>query len=228
VEHTLAVEPRDSAGRTGSRRLRREGKIPAIVYGGGKDPLPVVLDQDTLLHQMEREAFFTSILTLTIGKDSQAVVVKEVQRHPAKPQVLHLDFQRIVEDQEITLTVPIHFLGEEVAKGVKEQGGVVEHIQTDAEVSCLPRHLPEFLELDVSELELNHILHLSDIVLPEGVTLIALEHGQDQAVVAINPPRREEEDVTVEAAEEEEEGLPPTEEEEAAPAATGDETEGAD
>jgi large subunit ribosomal protein L25 len=141
---------------------------------------------------MEIEAFSTSILTIKIGKDQQSVVVKEVQRHPAKSSVMHLDFQRVVEDEEITISVPVHFTGEAQAKGVKEQGGVVEHIMTDVEISCLPRYLPEFLELDVSGMGLNEILHLSDIRFPEGVTSVALEHGQDHALVAINPPRREE------------------------------------
>src|SRR5690606_29394730 len=117
-----------------------------------------------------------------------------VQRHPVKPQVLHVDFQRILEDQEITLYVPIHLVGEEIAKGVKDQGGALQHLMTDVEVTCLPRNLPEFLQLDVSNLELNQILHLSDIPLPEGVKIAALAHDQDQPVVSIIPPRREEEE----------------------------------
>src|SRR5690606_31434202 len=143
---------------------------------------------------MSREAFYTSIVTVKLDGKEQRVVVKDVQRHPVKPLIMHLDLQRVLEDQEITLTVPIHFVGEAVAKGVKEQGGVVEHLMTDVEVLCLPRDLPEYLEIDVSGMELNQILHLSDIKLPDGVTLVALDHGQDHPVVAINPPRREEEE----------------------------------
>jgi large subunit ribosomal protein L25 len=146
---------------------------------------------------MNREAFFTSILTLKIGAKSQQVVVKDVQRHPVKPLIMHLDFQRIREDEEITLSVPIHFLNEPNAKGVKEQGGVVDHLLTEVEVECLPRYLPEFLEIDVTPLELNQIYHLSDIKLPEGVALVALKHGHDQPVVAVNPPRQEEVDAPV-------------------------------
>lgn len=188
----LEGEIRSEAGRTSSRRLRRLNRIPATVYGGGQAPVSISLDHNRLVHEMDREAFSTSILTITIGKDSQSVVVKEVQRHPAKSHVVHLDFQRVVEDEEITLHVPVHFLGEAEARGVKEQGGVVEHIISDVEISCLPRHLPEFLELDVSGLGLNEIMHLSDIKFPEGVASVALEHGQDHPLVAINPPRREE------------------------------------
>ncbi len=196
----LAVEERPQLGRVPSRRLRKAGKVPAVMYGGGEGPASLLLDHDSLVHQMEREAFYTSILTLKIGQKSQQVVVKAVQRHPARPIVMHLDFLRIREDEEITLDVPIHFLNEASAKGVKEQGGVVDHLLTEVEVRCLPRFLPEYLEIDVSPLELNQIYHLSDIQLPEGVTLVALAHGQDHPVVAVNPPRREEEEVPAEAA----------------------------
>jgi large subunit ribosomal protein L25 len=195
----LSVEPRTALGRTGSRRLRKTGKVPAIVYGGGEAPESMVLDHNTLSHQMNREAFFTSILTLKIGAKSQQVVVKDVQRHPVKPLIMHLDFQRIREDEEITLTVPIHFLNEADAKGVKEQGGVVDHLLSEVEVECLPRYLPEYLEIDVTALELNQIYHLSDIKLPEGVSLVALKHGHDEPLVAVNPPREEEVDAPVEA-----------------------------
>jgi large subunit ribosomal protein L25 len=160
----------------------------------------VSLNHMALLREMEQEAFFTSILSLKIGNQTQPAVVKEVQRHPAKPQLLHLDFQRIVEDEEITLHVPIHFVGEAAARGVKEQGGVIEHLLTDVEVTCLPRYLPEYLELDVSAMELNQMLHLSDIPLPEGVTLVALSHQQDHPVVTVSPPRREEEEEGAEPA----------------------------
>ena len=221
----LSVEPRVALGRTGSRRLRKAGKVPAILYGGGEAPESMVLDHNTLSHQMNREAFFTSILTLKIGTKSQQVVVKDVQRHPVKPLIMHLDFQRIREDEEITLSVPIHFLNEANAKGVKEQGGVVDHLLSEVEVQCLPRYLPEYLEIDVTALELNQIYHLSDIKLPEGVSLVALKHGHDEPVVAVNPPRQEEVDVAVEAAEVAAGEVPATAQ--AAPeAAEGDEKEG--
>lgn len=193
----IKAEPREGVGRSNNRSLRKLGRVPAVVYGGGQDARSISLDHNSLFHQMKREAFYTSILTISVGSEAQPVVVKAVQRHPAKTQIMHLDFQRIVEDEEITLNVPIHFIGEATAKGVKEQGGVVEHIMTDVEISCLPRFLPEYLELDVTNLELNNIYHLSDIKFPEGVESVALGHGQDLPVVAINPPRREEEDLPV-------------------------------
>jgi large subunit ribosomal protein L25 len=197
----LAGEARARLGRTDARRLRREGKVPAVMYGGGENPLSVVLDHSALTRQMGREAFYTSILTLNLGAKAQQVIVKDVQRHPAKPQIMHMDFQRIREDEEITLHVPIHFLNEANSKGVKEQGGVVDHLMSDVEVVCLPRYLPEYLEVDVANLELNQIYHLSDIKLPEGVELVQLKHGHDEPVVAVNPPRQEEVDVPVEGAE---------------------------
>jgi large subunit ribosomal protein L25 len=194
VKFEISAETRDDLGRSRSRRIRNEGRVPAIVYGGGQDPSPISLERNSLHVQMELEAFYTSILNLSIGNKKQPVVVKEVQRHPSKSTVIHLDFQRIVEDEEITITVPIHFTGEEDAVGVRQQGGVIEHTATDVEISCLPANLPEFLELDVSALELNELLHLSDIRFPEGVTSTQLAHGHDSPVVAIHPPRREEVD----------------------------------
>ncbi|HEU4620298.1 MAG TPA: 50S ribosomal protein L25/general stress protein Ctc [Gammaproteobacteria bacterium] len=192
MKFELQAEARDVLGRSGNRQLRRLGKVPAVMYGGGAEPTSIQLDHNALLREMSHEAFYTSILTVKIDGQSQPVVVKDVQRHPARPLVMHLDFQRILEDEEITLHVPLHFVGEAVAKGVKEQGGVVEHLATDVEVSCLPRDLPAYIEVDVSHLELNEILHLSDLKLPEGVSLVALAHHRDDPVVTIAPPRREE------------------------------------
>jgi large subunit ribosomal protein L25 len=193
----LAGEPRPQLGRTDSRRLRKAGKVPAILYGGGEAPEAVVLDHNTLRHQMSREAFFTSILTLKVGAKTQQVVVKSVERHPVKPQIMHLDFQRVREDVEITLSVRIHFVGEAEAKGVKDQGGVVDHLMPEVEIRCLPRHLPEYLEIDVTNLELNQMYRLSNLKVPEGVTLVALAGGHDYPVVAVNPPRAEEIDIPV-------------------------------
>jgi large subunit ribosomal protein L25 len=196
----IEFESRAERGKGANRRLRREGKVPGVLYGAGRDPRSITLNWNSLMHQMDKEAFYTSILTLREGDKSQPVIVKAVHRHPIKPQLLHIDFQRILEDEEITLDVPIHFIGEAQAKGVKLQGGEIQHLMTEIEISCLPRNLPEFIELDVTELELNDILHLSDIAVPQGVEFVDLSHGRNPAVVAINPPRREEEEAPVEAA----------------------------
>jgi len=222
----LDIESRDKLGKGHSRRLRRQDKVPAVVYGGGQEPMAILLDHTKLLHQMEREAFQTSILTLNLGKEALAAVVKDVQRHPAKRRVLHLDFQRVLEDEKITLLVPVHYTGQETAIGVREQGGEVAILVADVEVSCLPRDLPEFLALDISAMELNQRRSLSDLAVPEGVEILALAHDQDPVIIAINPPRQEEEDEVPELEEgiglETMEGEEPAEGEGEAPAAGDD------
>ena len=214
----LEVEDRPDLGTGSSRRLRRQGKVPAIIYGGGRKPRAVVLDHARLLREMEQEAFHTSILTLTRGDVSQPVVVKDFQRHPARRQVLHLDFLRIREDEKISLNVPLHFVGGEMSVGVREQGGEVSVQLTEVEVSCLPKDLPEYIEVDISELELNQRLHLTDVEIPDGVELPALVQDLDPSIVTIIPRRREEEDEVPELEEEMELEIPVDEDEEEAPA----------
>ena len=214
----LEVDDRPDLGTGSSRRLRRQGKVPAIIYGGGRKPRAVVLDHARLLRELEQEAFHTSILTLTRGDVSQPVVVKDFQRHPSRRQVLHLDFLRIREDEKISLNVPLHFLGGDTSVGVREQGGEVSVQLTEVEVSCLPKDLPENIEVDISELELNQRLHLTDIEIPEGVELPALVQDLDPSIVTIIPRRREEEDEVPELEEEMELEIPVDEDEAEAPA----------
>lgn len=199
MEFVLNGAPREEFGRAASRNLRRRGRVPAVIYGAGKPPSQITLDFDLLNRQIAQEAFYTSILTVKTGSETESVVVKDVQRHPARGWVLHLDFQRIVADEELTLHVPLHFMNQETAKGVKDQGGVIEHLVTDIEVSCLPRNLPEYIEVDVAELELNEVYHISDLTLPAGVTSVALAHDHDQAVVSIYLPRTAEAEEAEEA-----------------------------
>jgi large subunit ribosomal protein L25 len=183
----LIAEIREDAGKGASRRLRREGKVPAIIYGAGRPPRALVFDHNRVIQQLENEKFYSSVLNIKVGEKSQAAILKDVQRHPARPFVMHLDFQRIVADQEIRMNVPIHFIGEDVAPGVKRSGGKISHLRTDVEVVCLPKNLPEYLDLDVSALELDEYLYLTDIKVPEGVTIpeIAQEAGeQKQPVVS--------------------------------------------
>jgi large subunit ribosomal protein L25 len=175
----LIAEFREDTGKGASRRLRHKGLVPAIIYGGGRAPRLLSFDHNRVLQQLDNESFYSSILNVKVGQKNQAAILKDVHRHPARRQILHLDFQRIVEDQEIRMNVPLHFLGEDVAVGVKEGGGKVSHLRTDVEVVCLPRFLPEYLEVDVSALELDEMLYLSDIKLPEGVTLTELAQGPD-------------------------------------------------
>jgi large subunit ribosomal protein L25 len=188
----LIAESRTDQGKGASRRLRRSGKVPAILYGGHRDPRPLALDHNYLLHNLENDTFFTSILTVTVGDKSQPCILKDVQRHPARNLILHVDLQRIIEDEEIRVTVPVRFVGEAVAPGVK-QGGLVSHVITELEVSCLPKHLPEFIEADVSALEMDGILQLSELRLPEGVQIVGGAEFLEQPVAVIHRPRREEE-----------------------------------
>jgi large subunit ribosomal protein L25 len=184
----LIADIREDQGKGASRRLRHKGLVPAIIYGAGRPPRALVFDHNRVIQQLENEKFYSTVLNIKVGEKSQAAILKDVQRHPSKPQVMHLDFQRIVEDQEIKMLVPIHFLGEDVAPGVKRGGGKPQHMMTEVEVVCLPRHLPEYLEIDVSELELDEMLKLSDIRLPEGVSIPALAQGEeaDRPVVSIH------------------------------------------
>jgi large subunit ribosomal protein L25 len=198
-DFVLNAEVRTTQGKGASRRLRREGKVPAVLYGGHKDPVMLTIGGFELDKRLKNEAFYSHILTLNIGGTEESAVLKDLQRHPAKPQITHLDLQRVVADEELRMHVPLHFKGEAVAPGVKQGGGVVQHHLVDVEVLCLPKHLPEFIEVDVSAMELNDALHLSQLKLPEGVTLVALEHDDDQAVVSVHIPRVVEEPV-VEAA----------------------------
>lgn len=223
----INAEPRGETGKGASRRLRREGRIPGVVYGAAKEPQAVSLSHDEVLRQLQREAFYSSILTIKVNADSEQVVVKALQRHPYKPEVLHIDFQRIDEKQKLTMRVPLHFVNERECIGVRTGGGIVSHIMTELEISCLPRDLPEYLEVDVAQMNVGETLHLGDIALPAGVEIYALQHGGDAGspVVSITVPRVVEEVEEVAAAEEAaaEEGA----EETAADAEKGKAVEGA-
>lgn len=214
-KYDLVAELREDQGKGASRRLRRQGKVPAIIYGAGRPPRNLAFDHNKVIKELENEAFYSSILNIKVGEKSQAAVVKDIQRHPSKRQILHLDFQRIVEDEKIRMNVPIHFLGEDVALGVKQGGGSISRLMTDVEVSCLPKDLPEYFEVDVAELELNQMLHLSDIKVPEGVEIVALSQGddQDQPIVSIalikETPVEDEVDEAAEAAAPDAEGAAP-------------------
>jgi large subunit ribosomal protein L25 len=200
----LIAEFREDQGKGASRRLRRQGKVPAIMYGGRRPPRALAFDHNKVLQQLEHESFYSSILTIKVGDNSQAAILKDVQRHPSKRQILHMDMQRIVGDEKIRMHVPLHFVGENVAPGVK-QGGTISRLMTDVEVSCLPKDLPEYLEVDISGLELDEMLYLSDVKAPDGVELTELAHGEerDHAIVSVHVLRTAavEEEEVVEAAE---------------------------
>lgn len=184
----LIAELRDDRGKGASRRLRRQGKVPAILYGGGRPPRALAFDHNKVLQQLDHEAFYSSILTIKVGDKTQAAILKDIQRHPAKRHILHMDMQRIVETEKIRMNVPLHFVGDQAAPGVKLGGGSVSKLMSDVEISCLPRDLPEYLEVDISHMELDDMLYLSDIKLPEGVEILELQHGEehDQAIVSVH------------------------------------------
>ena len=192
IEFTLEAQTRHDVGKGASRRLRREKKVPAVVYGGKKDATALTLSHDEVWRKLQFEAFFSHILTLNVdGKKKEKAILRDLQRHPFKPRIAHIDFQRVVEDQEIHVRVPLHFLNQEESVGVRMSGGEISHLETEVDVSCLPKHLPEYIEVDLAELDVGGTVHLSDLVLPEGVTIVALTHGEDYdaAVASCHMPR---------------------------------------
>ena len=183
---------RTDLGKGASRRLRRlEGNIPAVLYGGDADPISLTIPHKDIIKATSNEAFFSHVITLNIGKKKEKAVIKALQRHPAKPFILHADFLRINEKQSITVKVPLHFINEDKCTGVKLGGGMIQHQATDIEIQCLPKDIPEYIEVDMLEVEVGQIVHLSDLTLPEGVTSTALALGEDHdlAIASVNAPK---------------------------------------
>jgi large subunit ribosomal protein L25 len=199
ISFELAAEFRDGQGKGASRRLRHAGRVPAILYGGSSEPRAITLDHQKLMTLIDNEKFYSSIINLVVGDKKQAAIVKDLQMHPARNAIVHLDMQRVVENEKIRIHVPIHFKGEAASPGVKTEGGVVSHRIADVEISCLPKDLPEFIELDLSGMHINESKHLSDLPLPAGVTIPSIAKG-NATVVSIHPPRAEEPEPTAEAA----------------------------
>jgi len=183
----IAAEIREDVGKGASRRLRRMGKLPAVLYGGDREPVSLVLEHDPILHLSDNEVFYSSILEITVADGrSQAVILRDLQRHPYKPLISHIDFQRVDESEELRLHVPIHFLNEDQSPASKTSGIIIQHNMTEVEILALPKNLPEALEVDLTELDIGDHIMLSDISLPEGVTIpaLALEDGSDAIVVS--------------------------------------------
>ena len=195
----LDAEFRETQGKGASRRLRHEGKVPAILYGGHLGARALTLSHQKLVLMLDNERFYSTILSLKVGDQTQAAILKDVQRHPYKNAVVHVDFQRVEENERIRISIPLHFKGASVSPGVKTQGGMVSHMRNDVEVSCLPKDLPEFIEVDISGLSLNESIHLSQLKVPDGVSLVDLAK-EDSAVVALHSPRAEEPEPTAAAA----------------------------
>ena len=181
----INASKRDTQGTGASRRLRRAGRVPGIIYGGTQDAQSVDLNHKDLYFGLKNEAFHSSVLSLNLDGVKESVLLRDFQMHPYKPLVLHIDFQRVDANQKIHMKVPLHFKNAELAPGVKLSGGVVSHIMTEAEVLCLPGLLPEFIEVDLSNLESGQTIHLSDLVLPEGVEFASITRGEDHGVANI-------------------------------------------
>ncbi|MFC1690063.1 50S ribosomal protein L25/general stress protein Ctc [Pseudomonadota bacterium] len=185
---TINAEIREDVGKGASRRLRREGKVPAVIYGGHRDPVTLTVGQDDLLNASSNEAFFASILEIKVGKDRiQQAVVRDMHRHPFKPVIMHIDFMRVSAEEVLKISVPVHFAGEEESPAGKASGVVIQHQMTEVEIAALPKDIPEYLEVDLSRIEAGDAVMLSSIILPEGVTIPALEmEGEDNDTPVAN------------------------------------------
>ena len=192
AEFELNCSVRTDLGKGASRRLRRlNDDIPAVLYGGSEDPISLTIAHKDIAKATENEAFFSHIITLNVGKKKQKAVIKALQRHPAKAILMHADFQRVSDDQKITVNVPIHFLNEDKCAGVKTGGGSIIKTLNEIEIDCFPKDLPEFINVDMILLEIGEAVHLADITLPEGVASIALAAGNDLSVATVQAPRAE-------------------------------------
>ena len=187
VDFSLNANARNDLGKGASRRLRRNADlVPAIVYGGDKTPQNIALEARELKKALENEAFYSHVIKLSIDGKKEDVLLKALQRHPAKPVIMHADFLRVVAGHEVTVHVPLHFINEDSCVGVKNGGGVISHTMTEVEVNCLPKDLPEFIEVDMAGVDLNQIVHLSDLKLPKGVSIPFLAQGPDHDLPVAN------------------------------------------
>jgi large subunit ribosomal protein L25 len=194
ISFELNAEPRTDTGKGASRRLRGAGKVPAIMYGGGKDPEAITLSHNELQRNLENEAFYSHVLSVKVGGTETRAILRDMQRHPSRPVVMHVDLLRINESEKLKTHAPLHFVGEDVAPGVKA-GGLVAHELTEVAIECLPKDLPEYIEVDISGMEVGDALHISDLKVPAGVSLPDLARGEDHdlAVVSIHARRGGEE-----------------------------------
>lgn len=189
----LNAQARTATGRAENRRLRKTGRVPAIIYGGKGEPVMFSLDHNDLSHHLDNEAFFSHIIKIKIDGDTEEAVLRDLQRHPARPFIEHADFLRIVAGEALRMSVPLHFAGEDECPGIVDEGGVMQHNLNELEIECLPRDLPEYLEVDCRQLSLHDSVHLSQLVLPKGVQLVDMmgdeEEQNDLTVVSVQVPR---------------------------------------
>jgi len=189
MEITIKATQRDVKGTGASRRLRRAGNVPGVVYGGGQEAISLNLNHKELFLEFRHEAFHSSVLSLVVDGKTESVLLRDYQMHPVRNTIQHVDFQRVSATEKIHVKVPFHFINADIAPGVKTGGGIVAHILTEADVSCLAKDLPEFIEVDLAQLEMGNSVHLSEIKLPKGVEFVQLAHENDAAVAAITKTR---------------------------------------
>ncbi|OHE57086.1 MAG: 50S ribosomal protein L25/general stress protein Ctc [Thiobacillus sp. GWE1_62_9] len=189
MEIEVIAAKRELQGTGASRRLRHAGKVPGIVYGGTAVPVQIELDHNALYHALRKESFHASVLTLNVDGAKESVLLRDTQWHPYKQQVLHVDFQRVDKTHKIHVKIPLHFLNEDTAPGVKTGGGKVSHVVTELDVTCLPGNLPEFIVVDMGALELGHSIHANDLTLPDGVELVAHIQHENPAVATVTLPK---------------------------------------
>ena len=193
--------PRATEGRGASRRMRRTGKAPGIVYGGVAKPTPIELDHNALFHALRNEAFHASILTMKLDGAATRVLLRDVQMHPFRNEILHVDFQRVDENRKIHMKVPLHFINAETSPAVKVSGAIVSHVLSDLDISCLPKDLPEFIEVDLSQLDVGHSVHVSALTLPQGVSVVTRAKRDPVVATAVVPRAPAEEETAAATAE---------------------------
>ena len=206
----LNATKRDDMGKGASRRLRHAKKLPAVVYGGTREAVSITLEQKDVQHELPSEDFYSQVLSLNIDGSKEDVLLRDIQHLPYKQEVLHMDFIRVDAKQVVHVHTPLHFVGEENSPGIKQEGGVVSHIVNEVEMECLPKNIPQFIEVDLSEMHVGDIIHLTDLNLPEGVEVLALKQGEehDTAVCSMHARKGggDEEEETAEVAADEAEG----------------------
>lgn len=183
--HTINVQRREDQGKGASRRLRHADKVPAVVYGGDLAPVSIQLEHNDVLLASQHEWFYASILDLSLNGDVQKVLLRDMQRHPARPRIMHLDFQRVNENEAIRISVPLHFLNQDTSPAGKTAGVVIMHELNEIEISCLPKDLPEFIEVDLAKITDGDVIHLSEVKLPEGVEIPALSLGKEHDIAVV-------------------------------------------
>lgn len=184
---TLDAKARAARGKAEARRMRRlRAEVPAIIYGGSKDPVAISINQFSFDKALKNEAFYSHILTLAVDGKAEKVILRDLQRHPSKEYVMHADFMRVSANEKLTMTIPLHFVGDDTCPGVEVDNGSVSHLMNEVEIRCLPKDLPEYIEVDCSQMQLNDTIHLSDLKLPKGVELVALSHSEDHDLPVVN------------------------------------------